>query len=101
MEVIWSRSAKKKLYAILERHINATKSKEYSSVLFKKIVADLKTLVKYPVIGLRTSEDNIYGYVTESTSFFFETSGNRIIIHTVSEKEIKNPILQEVGALKD
>lgn len=86
MEVIWSRTAKKNLYAILESHIRKDKSKDPSSDLFKAAIDDLKVLVKYPFIGLRTSADNIFAYRTGSLLYLFEVSGKRIIIHSISEK---------------
>lgn len=86
MEVIWSRTAKKSMYAILERHIRKDKGKDPSKELFNNAIDDLKILAKYSFVGLRTTEDNVLAFATGSLIFLYELSGKRIIIHTISEK---------------
>lgn len=85
-KVVWSRTAKKKLYAILEASIRRNKNKDQSYDFFKIFARAIKKIQKCPESGIMTSAANILAFVTESFIIFFEISEGKIIIHTISEK---------------
>lgn len=85
-KIIWSRTAKKKLYAILESPIRRTNSKTFSIELYKSVAKELKLLQKYQEKGLQTSEKSIRGLFISNCLFLFEISGDTVIIHTVSDQ---------------
>jgi plasmid stabilization system protein ParE len=89
-KIIWSRGAKKKLYAILEFYIRRDKSKLYSVNLYRIISKEIKLLLKYPEIGEKTTEDPIRGYIINSMLICYEFSDNNIVIHTIFDNW-KNP----------
>ena len=57
-KIVWSDRAKKRLYGIFEFYIERNKSKSYSIKLYKLLNKEVKLLLKYPDLGLKTSEES-------------------------------------------
>ena len=58
-KIVWSNRAKKRLYAILEYYIERNKSKTYAIKLQKLLDKEVRLLIKYPDLGLKTTESSI------------------------------------------
>jgi len=56
-KIVWSHRAKIRLYEILDFYIERNKSKTYSIKLNKILQKETKVLLKYPEIGLKTTEN--------------------------------------------
>jgi plasmid stabilization system protein ParE len=82
-KIIWSRTAKKKLYAILESPIRRTKDKSASIDIYKSIAKEVKTLLKEPDKGSLTTEKDIKGLIVNAFQILFEIKEEVIIIHTI------------------
>ncbi|MBU4486084.1 MAG: type II toxin-antitoxin system RelE/ParE family toxin [Candidatus Delongbacteria bacterium] len=82
-EIIWSDKAKVKLYEILEFYIERNKSKTYSIKLYKKIVKDIKLIVKMPNIGIKTDLESVRGLIVENFIIFYEYDADNITILTI------------------
>lgn len=82
-KIIWSNKAKSKLYEILEFYIERNRSKTYSVKLYKRILKDLKLIVKMPNAGMKTDLDPVRGLIVENLIIFYEHSADEIIIHTI------------------
>ncbi len=89
IKIIWSGNAKKKLYAILESSIRREKSKTHAKSLYKMISKGIKLLLKQPEAGILTTEIPIRCLYIESYLILYETSDNRIVIHTISNRSVK------------
>jgi plasmid stabilization system protein ParE len=84
IQIIWSRTAIKKLYAILESEIRKGNTRSFSKNIFKAILKQIRILVNQPNLGLTTSDDSVLGLITGSYIIFYEISEGRIVIHTIS-----------------
>lgn len=84
-KIIWSNTAKKKLYALFEADIRKTNSKEYSIYLFKAISERIKLLVKQPMTGILTSDESVRALIIKSLIVCYGIHEDRISIFTVSE----------------
>jgi plasmid stabilization system protein ParE len=82
-KIIWSRTAKKKLYAILESPIRKTKSKAASIALYKSMAKEIKLLLKQPEKGQPTTENEIKGLIINDCLILFEIKEEVIIIYTI------------------
>jgi toxin YoeB len=94
-KIVWSDRAKKRLYEILEFYIARNKSKEYSIKLYKLINKEVKLLVKYPELGLKTSDESIRGLIIQDYNIYYEIAQDRIIIHTVWDSR-QNPGIKKI-----
>jgi plasmid stabilization system protein ParE len=82
-KIVWSNRAKKRLYGILEFYIERNKSKSYSIKLHKLLNKEVKLLLKYPDLGLKTTEDSIRGLIIDAYIIYYEVTEDKIIIHTI------------------
>jgi toxin YoeB len=82
-KIVWSDRAKKRLYGILEFYIERNKSKSYSIKLYKLLNKEVKLLLKYPDLGLKTSEESVRGLIIDTYIIYYEVTEDKIIIHTI------------------
>jgi plasmid stabilization system protein ParE len=82
-KIVWSNRAKKRLYGILEFYIERNKSKSYSIKLYKLLNKEVKLLIKYPDLGLKTSEESVRGLIIDTYIIYYEITDDKIIIHTI------------------
>jgi toxin YoeB len=82
-KIVWSDRAKKRLYGILEFYIARNKSKSYSIKLYKLFYKEVKLLLKYPDLGLKTSEGSVRGLIIDTFIIYYEVTDDKIIIHTI------------------
>ena len=82
-KIIWSQTARIKLYQILDFYIERNQSKTYSSKLLQKINKELKTLLKQPDIGIKTEVESVRGLIIEHYIFYYELQNKNIIIYTI------------------
>ncbi len=85
VKVIWSRTAKKKLYSFLESQIGREKSKSSAVQIGKMVFKKVKNLIKNPEAGIITSEKSISGLFTGSLIIYYEVTSDSIIIHTICD----------------
>jgi len=89
-KIVWSNRAKKRLYGILEFYIQRNKSKNYSNKLNRLLQKEVKILLKFPEIGLKTTEDTTRGLIIDDYIIFYEITDDKIIIHTIWDSR-QNP----------
>ena len=53
-KIVWSHTAKDKLFSILEYYTLRNKSKTYSIKLYKRLVNEINLLLKHPDLGIKT-----------------------------------------------
>ena len=82
-KIVWSNRANKRLYGILEFYIERNKSKSYSIKLYKLLNKEVKLLLKYPDLGLKTSEESVRGLIIDAFIIYYEVMEDKIIIHTI------------------
>jgi toxin YoeB len=82
-KIVWSDRAKKRLYGILEFYIQRNRSKSYSRKLYKLFNKEVKILLKYPDLGLKTSEESVRGLIIDTYIIYYEVTDDKIIIHTI------------------
>jgi len=82
-KIVWSNRAIKRLYGILEFYIERNKSKTYSNKLYRLLHKEVKILLKYPEIGLKTTEDTTRGLIVDDYIIYYEITDEKIIIHTI------------------
>ena len=84
-QVIWSRTAIKKLYAIFESDVRKGNGKDFSADLFKKISKQMRLLIKNPYIGMNTSDDSVRGLIIDSFLICYGVQDNLVSVYTISE----------------
>jgi addiction module RelE/StbE family toxin len=89
-KIVWSNRAKKRLYGILEFYIQRNKSKTYSNKLNRLLQKEIKILLKFPEIGLKTTEDTTRGLIIGDYIIYYEITDDKIIIHTIWDSR-QNP----------
>ncbi|NTW32752.1 MAG: type II toxin-antitoxin system RelE/ParE family toxin [Bacteroidetes bacterium] len=89
-KIIWSNSARIKLYKILEFYIERNKNKTYSTKLYENINKDLKLLIKHPDLGIKTEIESVRALIAGDFIIFYENFNNKIIIHTLWDSR-QNP----------
>lgn len=89
-KIIWSNTAIKRLYAIFESDIREGNGKAVSIKLFQTILRKLKVLKKDSEIGIRTSEESIYGLPAGTYNILYSIGENEIFIHTLREVRSNN-----------
>jgi len=62
-KIVWSNRAIKRLYGILEFYDQRNKSKTYSKKLYQLLNKQVKIMIKFPEIGLKTTEDTTRGLI--------------------------------------
>jgi toxin YoeB len=82
-KIVWSNRAKKRLYAILEYYIERNKSKTYAIKLQKLLDKQVRLLLKYPDLGLKTTESSIRGLIIDVYIIYYEVTEDQILIHTI------------------
>jgi plasmid stabilization system protein ParE len=82
-KIVWSNRAVKRLYGILEFYNKRNKSKTYSKKLYQLLHKQVKILIKFPEIGLKTTEDTTRGLIIEDFIIYYQLTDDKIIIHTV------------------
>ena len=82
-KIVWSNRAKKRLYGILEFYIERNKSKTYSKKLQQLLSKEVKILIKYPELGLKTTEESTRGLIIKDYIIYYEITDEIIIIHTI------------------
>jgi plasmid stabilization system protein ParE len=82
-KIVWSNRAIKRLYGILEFYDQRNKSKSYSNKLFQTIHKQVKVLIKFPEIGLKTNEETTRGLIIEDYIVYYQITEDKIIIHTI------------------
>jgi len=94
-KIVWSNRAMERLYNILEFYIARNKSKEYSKKLYKLINKEIKLLIKYPELGLKTSEELVRGLIIQDYIIYYEIGEDKIIIHTIWDSR-QNPEIKKI-----
>ena len=82
-KIVWSHRAKKRLYGILEFYNERNKSKTYSKKLQQLLSKEVKILIKYPELGLKTTEESTRGLIIKDYIIYYEITDDKIIIHTI------------------
>ena len=82
-KIIWSNRAKIKRHEILKFYIDRNKSNTYSIKLNRLINKELKLLVKYPDLGIKTDIKGVRGLIIENFIFFYEIDKKIIIVHHI------------------
>ncbi len=82
-KIVWSNRAKVRLFEILEFYIKINKSKTYSVKLYKLLNKEVKLLLKYPELGLRTTDPSVRGLIINDYLIYYEVTDDKIIIHTI------------------
>jgi plasmid stabilization system protein ParE len=82
-KIIWSDTANRKLFEILEFYAQRNKSKNYSLKLYQRFIKELKVLVKQPGIGIKTEIESVRGLIVEHYIIFYEYNSEKIIVHTI------------------
>ncbi len=82
-KIVWSNRAIKRLYGILEFYDQRNKSKTYSKKLYHLLNKQVKILIKFPEIGLKTTEDTTRGLIIGDFIIYYQLTEDKIIIHTV------------------
>ena len=82
-KIVWSNRAKKRLYAILEYYIERNKRKTYAIKLQKLLDKQVRLLLKYPDLGLKTTESSIRGLIIDVYIIYYEVTEDQILIHTI------------------
>jgi plasmid stabilization system protein ParE len=89
-KIVWSHRAKIRLYEILDFYIERNKSKTYSIKLNKILQKEIKVLLKYPDIGLKTTEESTRGLIIDAYIIYYQIANDKIIIHTIWDSR-QNP----------
>ena len=82
-KIVWSNRAIKRLYNILEFYDQRNKSKTYSKKLYQLLTKQVKILIKFPEIGLKTTEETTRGLIIGDFIVYYQLTEDKIIIHTV------------------
>jgi plasmid stabilization system protein ParE len=82
-KIVWSARSQKRLYEILDFNIERNKSNSYSNKLYKLLQKETKILLKYPFLGLKTTEDSVRGLIIDEYIIYYEVTEDKIIIHTI------------------
>ena len=79
-KIIWSHSAKTKLFEILDFFTERNKSKKYSVKLYKKFTDALKLLQKHPDLGKKTDIDSVRGIIVGDYILFYESTKDSLFV---------------------
>lgn len=98
-EIIWSNSAKIKLFEILDFYKSRNQSSEYSIKIFTKINKNIALLKKHPEIGIKTDISSVRALSVENYLVFYKTEPQRIIILSIwdtRQNPLKIPIKKQL-----
>ena len=84
-KIIWSETARKRLFEILEYYFNRNNSKSYSNKLYKQISKEVRLLIKYPELGIKTSDRASRGLIIGDYIVYYEIIDNLIFIETIRD----------------
>jgi plasmid stabilization system protein ParE len=82
-KIVWSNRAIKRLFGILEFYDQRNKSKTYSDKLYRLLRKEVKILLKFPEIGLKTTEETTRGLIIGDYIVYYEITDDKIVIHTI------------------
>jgi toxin YoeB len=82
-KIVWSNRAIKRLFGILEFYDQRNKSKTYSDKLYRILRKEVKILLKFPEIGLKTTEETTRGLILGDYIVYYEIADDKIVIHTI------------------
>lgn len=83
LKIVWSNRAIKRLYEILEFYDQRNKSKTYSKKLYQLLNKQVKILIKFPEIGLKTTEETTKGLIIGDFIIYYQLTEDKILIHTI------------------
>jgi len=83
LKIVWSNRAIKRLYGILEFYDQRNKSKTYSKRLYQLLKKQVKILIKFPEIGLKTTEETTRGLIIGDFIIYYQLTEDKILIHTI------------------
>jgi plasmid stabilization system protein ParE len=89
-KIVWSNRAIKRLYGILDFYDQRNQSKTYSKKLYHLLQKQVKVLIRFPEIGLKTTEETTRGLIIEDYIIYYQITDDKIIIHTVWDSR-QNP----------
>ena len=89
-KIIWSNRAKIKRYEILKYYIDRNKSYTFSRKLNSRINKELKLLLTYPNLGIKTNIEGVRGLIIENFILFYELDKKVIIVHYIWDSR-QNP----------
>lgn len=89
-KLIWSNRAKISLYKILKFYADRNNSKTYSEKLFNIFNSEVKLLINYPNLGVKTKLKNVRGLISGNYIIYYEIGKKEIIIHTIWDSR-QNP----------
>lgn len=101
-KIIWSNRAIKRFYGILESNVRRNKTTTYSDKLYRLIRKEVKILLKFPEIGLKTTEETIRGLIIGDYIVCYEVTEDRIIFHTIWDykQDLQTGQNQKIGWLQ-
>lgn len=86
-QVIWSRSAKKDLYAALESHLKKYDDKKLTALFFTAVERKIQLLRKSRLLTRNTSMKNIHSFSEGNCHILFEEQEHLILVLGISEIE--------------
>lgn len=81
--IIWTKRADRTFTQILEFYIKRNGSKTYSRKLQKEIQSILETLLKQPLLGIKTEKERLRVLIYDNFKIFYELSDNYLIVHLI------------------
>jgi hypothetical protein len=82
-KVVWSHSARIKLFIILDFYTERNGSAVYSKKLYHKIKKELSLLLKQPDLGIITDFEAVRGLIVDDYILFYEETSDSIIVHAI------------------
>ena len=82
-KIIWSQSAKIKLFIILEFYTKRNKSRSYATKLYLRLTKELKLLLKQPEMGIKTEMESVRGLIVDEFILFYEFDDEKIVVHSI------------------
>lgn len=79
--IIWSLKAKEKRVEFMQFYIQRNENKNYTKKLNSIINQELRRLIDYPNLGIRTELDQIRGLIIKDLILFYEINEDSIIVH--------------------
>ena len=80
-KIIWSNRARIKRYEILKFYLERNKSNTYSRKLNKRINKEIRLLLKFPDLGIKTDIESVRGLIVDNYIIFYEVTDKSIIVH--------------------
>ncbi|WP_163416800.1 type II toxin-antitoxin system RelE/ParE family toxin [Flagellimonas sp. HSM57] len=81
--IVWTSKADIVFTKLLEFYCERNGSKTYSRKLNKEIKTAVKLLSKYPLLGIKTNQSNLYMLIKGHFKIFYEPRPNEIVIHLI------------------